>query len=270
MGSVQRKLTPNLSVSLAYMWRPYRKQIRSENQLVSLSDYAAFEAASPLSGERITLYNLDSQKRGQVDILDRNSDINKRTYTGLHLSVNMRLPQGGTLIGGWSTERTVQVTCDTNDPNQFRFCDQSGQLHQDAGATTKARFLSNFKLLGVVPGLPFGLTGGVALKSYQGDPLGINWIVPAPLFPSGQRTQAVVTPLISPNTKYLPRWTQIDLSVKRTFRLRPVELVADLTVFNVTNSSVVLGELQTFGPSLGTPTEIMSGRFPRLGLQMRF
>ncbi len=95
-------------------------------------------------------------------------------------------------------------------------------------------------------------------------------MAPASVFPGGQRTQSVTVPLIAPNTKYLPRWTQLDLSLKRTFRVRTIELVGDLTVFNVTNSSVVLNEIQTFGASLGTPTEIMSARLPRIGLQMRF
>jgi hypothetical protein len=188
----------------------------------------------------------------------------------MHLVVNMRLPKGGTMMGGWSAERAVNVTCDTNDPNQFRFCDESGKLHQDAGATVKAPFDSNFKFIGAFPGLPWGFTGGVALKSYKEALLGVNWVVPASAFPGGQRTQPVTVRLIAPYTKYLPRWTQFDLSAKRKFQLSTVELVADVSLFNVMNSSAVLTERQTFGPSLGTPTSIMSGRAPRVGLQMRW
>jgi len=35
------------------------------------------------------------------------------------------------------------------------------------------------------------------------------------------------------------------------------------------NASSVLGEVQTFGPSLGRPTEILQGRFARIGAKKR-
>ena len=268
-ASVQHEILPGVSASLFYMARPYRNRLTSQNQLVTLADYASFQVLSPLNGETITVYNLNRAKQGQVDLLDTASDVNKRVYSGLHLVVRARLPRGGTLLGGWSAERTIAVTCDTRNPNEFRFCDQGGDLYQEFGRTSKPPHVSSFKLLSTVPGLPYDLSASVALRSYLGDPLSVNWVVPASLFPGG-RTQSVTVPLIPPNTKFAPRWTQLDLGVKRSFQIGRTRLVADLTIFNVLNVSTVITEVETFGAALGTPTSIIPGRLPRLGLQVSF
>ena len=43
-----------------------------------------------------------------------------------------------------------------------------------------------------------------------------------------------------------------------------------LDIFNLTNTSVVLTQLQAFGPSLGTPTSTLQGRFVKLSVLTRF
>jgi hypothetical protein len=97
----------------------------------------------------------------------------------------------------------------------------------------------------------------------------VNWVVPASLFPGG-RTQPVTVPLIRPNSEFLPRWTQLDLSAKRTFAIGRTRFVADVTIFNVLNASTVITQVATFGAAFGTPTSIIPGRLPRLGLQVSF
>ena len=57
-----------------------------------------------------------------------NSDINRRVYSGFEGSIQARLPNGGVIFGGWTADRTVTSACDSRNPNQFRFCDQSGEL----------------------------------------------------------------------------------------------------------------------------------------------
>ncbi len=269
-ASVQHEILPGLSVALFLQRRPYNGLLASRNEAVSPADYASFQVANQLNAaEMITVYNLSRAKQGQVDLLDTTSEINQKIYNGIHMQVNARLPRGGLVTGSWSFERTVQITCDTNDPNQRRFCDQRGKLYQELGATGNMPFLSNVKLLAAVPGLPYGFTGSVAFRSYGGDPKVANWNVPAILFPGG-RTASVTVPLIAPGTEFLPRWAQFDLGVKRTFRVGRTTLIADLTIFNVLNSNTVITETSTFGPSLYTPTSIIAGRLPRVGLQMRF
>jgi len=77
-------------------------------------------------------------------------------------------------------------------------------------------------------------------------------------------------PLVSPGTRYLSRWNQLDLGVRKNLKLQKAEVALHLDVFNALNASSVLGEIQTFGPSLGQPTEILQGRFARIATTVKF
>ena len=120
----------------------------------------------------------------------------------------------------------------------------------------------------------------------QDPSLGVYWTVPASVFPNGQRTRAAVSApillaagsqtqapgfnLIEPNTKFEPRWNQLDLSAKRTFRYHQKEVQGQLAVFNVMNANTVLQEVQSFGLSLGQPQNVLQGRLMRLALLISF
>jgi hypothetical protein len=241
------------------------------NQLVNpATDYTPFQVPNPLgSGEAITVYNLNKNKQGQVQLVDTNSQINNTVYTGIELSFTARFDRLN-LYGGWTANRTVAVTCDAYNPNNFRFCDQNGNMQQQNGASVTIPFRSDYKLNGFYR-LPAGIQANFAWQNYAGAASTINYPVPAALFAAvGGRTQAVTVPLVSPGVRYLTRWNQLDAGVKKTFKVRQTELGLSLDVFNLLNASSILGEVQTFGPSLGQPTEILQGRFARIATTARF
>jgi hypothetical protein len=266
---VQHELLPRVSLLGAWYRRSFRNLEGQYNALIDLSsDYTPFQSANPVTGELVTVYNLNRNRQGLVEIVDRNSDINKRAYNGFEVSFTGRLRNGGMLLGGWSMERTVAVTCDTDDPNRLRFCDQTGATYQELGSTQDIPFRHEFKLAGAYP-LPWGIQSSMSLLSYPGQGLGITWPVPANLFPGG-RTQAVNVPLIAPGTKFLNRWNQMDIAIKKAVRVGRVQLRPQVEIFNLLNSSVVLSENQTLGPSLGRPTGTLQGRLVRAGMIATF
>ena len=106
--------------------------------------------------------------------------------------------------------------------------------------------------------------------SFPGQPLGVTWNPAPSVFPNGQRTQAITTPLLSPGVKYLPRWNQTDVSATKTIRLGKVEWGGTFTLYNVLNSNAELGQVQVFGPTLGRPTPTLQARLLRLGLTAKF
>jgi hypothetical protein len=253
------------------------------NVQLGIADYTPFQVANPLDGqETITVYNLNPNKQGLVDNVVRSSNINRRTYNGFEATVQARLLNGGTLAGGWFAERKVSVTCDTNDPNQLRFCDQTGTLYQVLGRVPTLPFRHEFKLAATSP-LLWNLKGAVSLTSYPGvgrftnagsatdpDPyITVSWVVPANLFPGG-RTQSVTAALNPPGSQYLPRFSQLDVSVKRTIRAGRVQVEPGVAVFNLLNSSVVLQQIQTFGSALGQPLNTLQGRFLKLEALLKF
>src|SRR5262245_16251630 len=155
-------------------------------------------------------------------------------------------------------------------------------------------FRNDFKLSANYP-LPWDLDVSGVFISFAGkgnsytaqDPsLGVYWTVPASAFPNGQRTRAVLSApillaggsqtqaigadLIPPNPKLEPRWNQLDLSVKRTFRCSRREVQGQVAVFNVLNANTVLQEVQSFGSSLGQPQNVLQGRLLRLAVLINF
>jgi hypothetical protein len=143
-----------------------------------------------------------------------------------------------------------------------------GKLYQDLGRVEKIPYGHEYKLAVAYP-LPWQIETGLSLLSYPGNGLGVSWPVPASLFPGG-RTLAVAVPLVPPGSKLLERWNQLDVSVKRSFRVGRVAVQPTVEIFNLLNSSVVLSEIQTFGPLLGRPTSTIQGRLLKLGALAKF
>jgi hypothetical protein len=261
--SATRQVLPGVAVTGAWYRRDTYDIEQQTNLLVGVSDYASFETANPMgTGEMITIYNLNRAKQGLVDLLDTTStdrSSSRVNYTGLELSATARLPNGASMFGGWSADKVITVACAGNDPNTFRFCDQS-QFHLP--------FQSDFKFAGSYP-LPLGAQIGATLASYAGSPLSVNWSVPANLFPGG-RTQSVTANLVPPGSKYLNRWNQLDLTFRKIFRLGHTRIDGALDMFNALNSNVVLSENQNFGSSLGQPLAVLQGRLLRLSSQIKF
>jgi hypothetical protein len=295
---VQHQLLPRVSVFGGYFHRHYYNQEAQVNPLLTAADFTAFQVANPLNnGETLTLFNLNPTKAGLYasNLTDINSSINRTIYDGFEASFTARLPRGANAFGGWSNDRLMTVSCDQYDPNKLRFCDQTGQTFQQYGAVSRPPFTNDFKLSANYP-LPWGIEVSGTFLSLAGkgnsytaqDPsLGVYWSVPASVFPGGQRTRVVTSSpvllagggvtaapgvdLISPGTKYEPRWNQLDLSFKRTFRAgggRQVQ--AQAAVFNVLNGSAVIQENQSFGVSLGQPQVALQARMLRLAILLNF
>jgi len=221
-----------------------------------------FSGLGVVNGEPVTIYNLNKAKQGQVDLLDTtatDSSLARVNYTGLELSFSARLPRGANLFGGWSADKLITVACASNDPNTFRYCDQSQY---------DIPFRSDFKFAGSYP-LVWGTQVGASLASYAGLPLAVNWAVPTNLFPGG-RTQAVTVNLQAPGTSYLDRWNELDLSFRKVFTVGKYRVDGALDMFNALNSNVVLSQNQAFGSTLGQPLAVLQGRLLRISSQIKF
>ena len=259
-ASLQHELVPGVSVTTAWYRRAFYDMWGTENTLVETSDYTLFQATNPIDGTPVDVYNLDPAKRGLSNIRDFNSDTNSQVYNGVELSFQARIPGGGTFFGGTTTERTILNTCDTDDPNDFRYCDQS---------ELDIPWLTEYKLAGYYP-LPGGIVANMSLISWPGTTLTTRWSVPRSQFPNGQRTQSVNVNLAEPGTKYTDRYTQFDVGIKKIFQFGGLEVHGDFTVFNALNTAAVLAENTRFGSSLGQPQRIAQGRLPRIAAQLKW
>jgi len=194
------------------------------------------------------------------------------------VNFNSRM-KGLTVFGGVSLGHQVSNTCDVEDLNLTRFCDQS-QL--------SIPYYTQVKLNGSYT-LPWQLSVSGTFQSYPGDArnasmdtliaaedpsLRVNWQVDRPTFLrlTGQPlTQSAITlPLNAPGTKFLERQNQLDIRLKRLFHVGGKTLEAQVDAYNALNTGVVLTRVQTFGTALDRPASILQGRLIRFGMQAKW
>ena len=273
---IQQEVAPGVSVTAAWYRTHEGNTWGTQDRGVTLDDYTPFQIPNPLgNGESITVYNLNPGV-ATGDRITVSSGINERSYNGFEVSGQARLPSGGIILGGWFADRKVSVLCDTDDPNDLRFCDQSSKLRQELGAVPALPFLHEYKFVISHP-LPWDFEGSLSLISYPGNGAdgnemwqNITYSVPARLFPAPPgRTVPVTIHLVPPGTNHLERWTQLDISLKRRFRMGNVDFLPSLDIYNLTNNNTVLSEVERY-PAHGRPITLHPGRLLRLGFLMRF
>ena len=76
--------------------------------------------------------------------------------------------------------------------------------------------------------------------------------------------------LIAPGTMYGDRVTQVDVRFGKSFRVQRSRIQASVDLFNVLNSSAILGLNTTYGTSWLSPTQILQGRLIKIGAQVDF
>ena len=277
---IQREVVPGVSVSANWVRRDFRRLFWTDNVLTTHDDYTIVQVPNPIAaGDMIPIYNLNPAKRGQVREIDKNSDANKRWYTGFDIGVTARV-WNGTVFGGTSVGRQMFVNCEVDDPNSLRFCDQR---------ELDVPYLAQFKLAGSFL-LPFQIQISGTWQGYPGVPSGtqrqdvlytpslnriedpslnINYIVNRAIVPN-LTAASVTVPLIAPGSSYLDRWNQIDIRFARKFAIRGVTAQGQFDIFNLLNSNSILGEVETFGTALHRPTSILQGRLFAAGIQVTF
>ena len=316
-AGIQHELTPGVAINYYWFRRSLHDTQLTVNRAVNLSaDWTTVLVVNPLTGEIIQAYQINQNKASVApDLYVTNAsddNLRRNTFTGFELGVNAHLPRRILMFGGWTMERTVDVDCTantlnasatTNNPNTLRFCDQSGQQFQNLGQNATIPYQHGFKLNANVP-LVYGFEASTSLQSYPGAIKavtgGVSWTVtrgstryPADCTVPGCTPGAIVLPsrfasdpavllqLVSPGTRYEPRWNQLDFGIRRTFRFNATQVMLQFDLFNALNGNNVLTETTTLSTSVapylsadpnagGLPTSILQPRIIRLGAQLRF
>jgi len=305
-ASLQHEIAPRVSLTAAYYRRVFSdiEQRRNRalatcdqltataNQLcgswmpfsVTFDDPDGRLAALDRMGQGVTItnptflaFNRDEATRGLVDDYDETSDLNHNYYNGFELSMQARLPNGGTLFGGWTMHQTIQDTCGLmGNPNGVsqediirddedilrggRYCDQS---------SLGIPFRNDFKLFGAYP-LPGDFEFSGSIQAYSGSERELRWSIPSSYFPNGERMQSTSVQLFAPGTNYMSYWTQVDIAVRKLFRFGGYESSVQMDVYNLMNAAAIIDETDSYGSSYGKPTRLLLGRLARLALQVKW
>jgi hypothetical protein len=261
-ASIQRELAPRLAVSVAYFRREYRNLYGVKNTLVRPNDYTPVTITNPLNGEAMTVYNQNASTVGRVDLFLSNYSELDRTYNGVEVKAEKRFGNGANLIGGITFGRNEGSirgsSTDLNNPNTL--INHIGAVGFDAPHQSK--------IAGHYP-LPYGFNVSGAVQITAGLPLTRVYTVTRTQVPTlGQVTQAV--DLVPAGAVRLPTRALVDLRTTKSiaFGGTRLQLMADL--YNLLNSDATIGEVTAVGPRLGVASEVVQGRFLRLGLQWFF
>jgi hypothetical protein len=225
-------------------------------------------------------------------------------YNGFDLTFNARLPRGGRVFGGTTTERTINNDCSTaaNNPNNLQNCDQS---------LSGIPWRTQFKLAGSFP-LPWwdisasasyqALPGYVLANATYSVTAATRYVVcPGNSAAQGCVVGALVAPglvasslsvqLDPPSTTLTPRTNQVDVGFAKRISLARFKISPKVDLFNVLNSSdyfsvrsstyspsAVAGAVPltpqagflptTAGTAFRQPGSILQGRILRLGATM--
>jgi hypothetical protein len=314
-AGIQHELRPGMAVTFNWYRRLlYNTQFSDDFSVNAIyqganANWSPVSIVNPLNGETITAFQINQNKFGVTpDIhLSTFTDTGTRrnVYNGFELGTNARLPRRTLLFAGWTFERTVDVACNSTDnPNTFRFCDQSGNALLGEPAVS-IPYLHEFKVNGNLP-LWYGFEVSASWQSYAGSLKaaagGLSWSVsrgstryPSDCAVPGCTPGAIVLPsrfagdpaitvqLAAPGTRYQPRWNQLDFTLRRTFKFGAKQLQAQVNLFNALNANPVLTEGTALGSNVsiapflssdpnsgGTPLSILQPRIIQLGAQIRF
>ena len=305
-GSIQHEIAPRVSLTAAYYRRVFYDIEHAENRAlrpcdvssavvgVPCGDWIPFNVsfddpggrfgylsgigqAPALANTTFMAFNQDPATRTNKDIVHVNSDVNRNYYNGLELSLQARLPNGGTLFGGWTMHQHVQDTCGlTQNPNGVserdmidrnrqtlrggRFCDQSA---------LGIPFRNDFKLFGAYP-LPADFQFSGSIQAYSGNEREMRWTVTDGYYPGGNLTDNQAVQMFEPGTNYFGYWTQIDFAIRRIFRIGNYEYSAQLDIYNALNASAIIAENGSYGSGYATPTRLLQGRLARLAFQVKW
>jgi len=268
--AVEHELVKNVSVTGTYYHRSFQNIQVTVNTLVNpLTDFTPFTITAPKDprlpnggGEVITEYNLNPNKLGASDLLLTSSNGNSRIYDGIEFTVNARLPGGGFVFGGVTTERTKQNSCvdlANSNPNNLRFCNQAPPFQGIYKAS--ASYV-----------LPYAIQASASFQArpgliYQANYTFNSAIAGVPLTGGGNLT----VNLVDPSDSFYDTITQLDARLGRTFSLGPKRRVnVFMDIFNLPNSSTVLSANHTYGANWLLPQSIANGRRIQLGARLDF
>jgi hypothetical protein len=190
--------------------------------------------------------------------------------------VNARIGDRAFLLGGVTTERLEQSTCDgstaaagsaRDNPNLRRFCDPA------------APFRTLFKMSGSYE-LPYDFQVSGAFMARPGADISATYTVTSaiagrPIIGTTAGSAQINVNLVEPNTMFRDYINQLDMRVARTFRFGRYRAQALVDIYNMFNAGTVTTLSTTFGAVAATrvwlnPQTIQTSRYVRFGGQISF
>jgi len=256
---VQRQLPQNLVATVGFTHRTTTRNIVQKNVAVPTDTYVPLTVLEVNSQQTVTVYNQSSALRNRVDNLFYNDPAGDTRYNGWDLTLNKRMQNHWSILGGASFGRTHgdPVGGDLNNPNNAQFRD--GIIGNDVPWS--------YRLSGVVE--PFwGISFSGTYQYNKGAPDTTTVLVNSQ---SATLTQSSQTVWTEPRgTRRLPNVAQLDMSIRKNFRYGGRTFTPRIDFYNLTNESAITAWLTQLGSTYHRASTIQHGRVFKLGGNIDF
>ncbi|MEP7309604.1 MAG: carboxypeptidase regulatory-like domain-containing protein [Acidobacteriota bacterium] len=288
---VQREILPRLSAEVTYHRRWFGNFTATDNLLVAPSDYSPYSIVAPLDsrlpdggGYRIDdLWEISAAKFGlSDDFVAPAEDYGNRIsyWHGVDINISGRMRNSLMFQGGTSTGRAVTDTCDITPKLDTSTTPSSTSASLNGPSRRFCRvvapFATQFKGLVAYTIPKVDVQVSSTIQSLPGASLAANLVVPSATVaqtlgrPLAGGASSVTINLIEPQTLFGDRINQVDFRVAKLLRFGRSRVQVGVDIFNLMNSNVPQGYLQTYGPTWLRPTSVMDARFARVSGQIDF
>jgi hypothetical protein len=258
-GEVQRQFPGNLVLTVGYTHREKRGQFGSRNMAVPTSTYIPLTVTEANSGRSVTVYNQAPALRGLNDFLWNNESALDSDYNGTDITLDKRMSNGWMLTGGVSFGKNVGDIYGTSDLNNPNFQFRRGVQGNDVPFS--------LRLSGVYD-LPLGIALSGTFQRQNGFPeitsvsVGNNTVA---------LTQGTTNITVEPRgTKRLPDLNQLDISLRKAFRVGAKSFQPRLDFYNLMNSATITARNNTLGSSYEAVNGIQRGSIIKVGMNVDF
>jgi hypothetical protein len=294
---VQHEVRPGVAATFGYFRTSWGNFRAIDNLDVTPADYDPYSLRLPVDerlpgggGNLVTgLYDIKPEKYGMTNhlLVTQSSHYGdqKEIFSGIDLTINARLARSAFVQGGISTGRTETDRCFVVDnPQSLLFCNVKSPFWRP-----------QLKLSGSYT-LPLNINASAVVQSLPGIPISASYVATnAEVRPSLQRPLAGDLPnvtisdaggalgtapapgfvftqpgVIPPQTMFADRSNQVDARLTRVFRFGARRLNLMFDIYNLLNSTPVLGINSRYGPAWQNPTFVLDARIFKFGAQFDF
>ena len=291
--SLQREVTPGMSVEVGWRRRWIDKWTLIHNDANTHADFAEYAVTAPVdprlgdvSGRLVDdLWNISQAKFGLFDrhtILEGSPlapDVNRRDWWhGVDFSVNARLPNGLALRGGGVVSSSGGDWCEYILNGHYGTGIPEGPSLRNCHNSTPV--LYQLRAIGtyIIPRIDVQVAA--TLTNRPGPEKSATVQYPAAVIaqslgrPVSGNPSTVAVNLFETGEAFYPQINFLDLRVGKVLRVGRLRANVSLDIYNALNSSAGQTYNNTYAladPSLwGTPTLILPARFAKVGLQIDF
>ena len=258
-GEVQRQLPQNMVLTLAFTHRLTARNIVQRNAAVPTDTYIPLTVTEVTSGQTVTVYNQSPSLRARVDTLWANDPAGDTKYNGWDITINKRMRNHWSLLGGASFGKTTGdvIGGDLNNPNgqQFRFGNVGNDLPW------------SYRMSGVYEAF-YGISVSATYQYNKGAPELTTVNVTSATVALTQSSQSVV---VKPRASVrLQNVAQLDMSIRKNVRFGNKTFTPRADFYNMTNESAITAWITQLGQTYHRASTIQHGRVMKLGVNVDF